>query len=95
METLGYVIADICNKATGTWSILIPMGGFSAFDSDSGPMPDQKARQCFTDALQQRLNENSRSQILPYHINDPDFAQIVVQVLERFTGKQSQVRTQK
>jgi len=95
METIGCIIADICNKANGTWSILIPMGGFSAFDSESGPMPDQKARQCFTDALQQRLHENSKIQALPYHINDLDFAQIVVQVLERLTGKQSQMKTQK
>ncbi|MEA3230846.1 MAG: Tm-1-like ATP-binding domain-containing protein [Thermodesulfobacteriota bacterium] len=95
MEILGHVIADICNQASGTWSILIPMGGFSAFDSNGGPMPDQKARQCFTDALQQRLNENSRAQTFPYHINDPDFAQIVVHALDCFTGKQSQLKTRK
>lgn len=86
MESLARVIADRCNKAKGTWSILVPMGGFSAFDSDGGPMPDPEARQYFTDALQQRLEDNSSVQILPYHINDPEFAQAVIQVVERFVG---------
>lgn len=86
MESLARVIADTCNRAKGTWSIMVPMGGFSAFDNDGGPMPDPEARQYFTDALQQRLEDNSSVQILPYHINDPEFAQAVIQVVERFTG---------
>ena len=95
MEVLGHVIADTCNRAKGEWSILIPMGGFSAFDSDSGPMPDPKARQCFTDALLQHLTENTNVQTLPFHINDPHFAQTIVQVLERFSEKQSHLKTTK
>lgn len=85
MEKLGHVIADRCRRAKGKWSILIPMGGFSAFDNDTSPMPDQKARECFAKVFKQCLEGNEKVQTLPYHINDRAFARRVIQELDGFT----------
>lgn len=89
MQTLGSVIADICNQALGKWTMLIPMGGFSAFDSDGGPLPDEQARVSFADSVENQLKERSKVHRLPHHINDAEFAQKIIQILDGFLGNES------
>lgn len=82
METLAQVIADLCNAAKGPWSVLVPLKGLSAFDSEQGPLYDPKALKVFSDALRRKLNTTSFLHLVPYHINDPEFAQDVIRVFE-------------
>jgi len=83
MEILAQILANNCNEAKGPWMILVPMGGFSAFDSDGGPMPDPKARQQFVKKLEASLKDSSLLQVLPCHINDPEFADAITRAISR------------
>lgn len=83
LKTLGKIIAEICNSARGPFRILIPMGGFSAFDAKDGPLHDPEGPKGFADALRRHLDEKIESVLLPYDINDPEFAGAVIGVLER------------
>jgi len=74
MELIAQILANNCNEAKGPWQILVPMGGFSAFDSDGGPLPDPAARQRFIHKLEHSLKDRSLLTVLPCHVNDPDFA---------------------
>lgn len=82
METLAQTIADLCNAAKGPWSVLVPLKGLSAFDSEHGPLYDPKALKIFSDGLRRKLNTMSFLHFVPYHINDPEFAQAVIRVFE-------------
>ena len=78
MEILAQLLADNCNEAKGPWRILVPMGGFSAFDSEKGPLPDPEGRQRFLNKLQGALIDRSMLQVMDCHINDPEFADAVI-----------------
>ena len=82
MEILAQVIADLCNTAEGPWRLLIPMKGLSAFDSEQGPLYDPKGLKIFVEALRSNVNNTSCLHIVPYHINDIEFAQAVIQAYE-------------
>jgi uncharacterized protein (UPF0261 family) len=75
MATLARVIAGMVNAARGPYRILVPLGGFSAFDHREGPLHDPGVPEFFAEALRERLNATSALQLLPYHINDPEFAE--------------------
>ena len=82
MEILAQVISDLCNTAEGPWRLLIPMKGLSAFDSEQGPLYDPKGSKIFAEALKRSVNNTSCLQLVPYHINDIEFAQAVIQAYE-------------
>jgi len=83
MGIVARILANNCNEAKGPWTILVPMGGFSAFDSDGGPLPDPKARQQFVQNLEETLKERSLLQVMPCHINDPEFADAITGAIGR------------
>jgi uncharacterized protein (UPF0261 family) len=74
MEILAETIAKRCNRARGLLKILVPLGGFSAFDSYKGPLYDPDAPALFVKTLQRRLNGKIGLTTLPNHINDPEFS---------------------
>ena len=47
-----------CNEATGPVKMLIPMDGFSAFDSPEGPLYDPDAPQLFAKTLQEHIDDH-------------------------------------
>jgi len=79
-------LADICRQADGPLELLVPMGGFSAFDSEAGPLHDPIARQLFARRLTDRLAQKASIQQLPRHINAPEFAGFIVERLKCLTG---------
>ncbi len=83
IEFLAQVLADLCNSARGQFSVLVPMGGFSAFDSEEGPLHDPEAPELFVETFKKSLEQQSSMNLLPHHINDPEFAQAVIQALEK------------
>ena len=87
IEILAQKIADLCNEANGAVKILIPMAGFSAFDSKNGPLYDPQAPQLFATVLQKCLNDHRTVSLLPYHVNDPEFAVAILKSLYQLMKK--------
>ena len=87
-EILSQTIAKRCNQATGPVKILIPMDGFSAFDSKEGPLYDPDAPQLFAKTLQEHLNDQMTVSLLPYHINDPEFAVAILEAIDQLPSAQ-------
>ena len=83
IKILARTIARRCNEAGGPISVLIPMAGFSAFDSPQGPLYDPEAPELFTKTLQKNLDDNKSLNLLPYHINDPAFARAILEALNK------------
>lgn len=83
MKTLAEALAGICNGSKGPLAFLIPKHGFSAFDRQGGPLHDPEAPGIFDRAFRKALRKDILVETLPYHINDPEFAETVIQALKR------------
>ena len=77
------VLADNCNEAKDPWKIVVPMGGFSAFDGEKGPLPDPEARQRFLQTLKKTLKDPSMLRVMTSHVNDPEFADAVIDATDQ------------
>jgi hypothetical protein len=84
IAVLGKKIADLCNAARGKYQMMVPMEGFSAFDHPSGPLHDPEAPEIFLKSLRGSLDSCDNLNVLPFHINDPEFAQELIKAIERF-----------
>jgi len=85
MAFLGKHLAQLCNDAKGDYRLLVPMGGFSAFDSEGGPLWNPEGRQVFLDHLTKNIS-GSQVKIFDCHINDPEFAQAVLENIAELTA---------
>ena len=74
-------IAKRLNKCQGEVRFLLPMGGVSALDAPGQPFwaPDADAALFETLTTEFRQTDHRRLVRLPFHINDPDFAQAGVE----------------
>lgn len=84
MAFLGKHLAGSCNASRGEYRLLVPAKGFSAFDSESGPLWNPEGRQAFIDHLTQHIS-GSQVKILDCHINDPEFALAVLKNFNELT----------
>jgi uncharacterized protein (UPF0261 family) len=77
----GHWIAERLNQCEGEVRFLLPMGGVSALDAPGQPFWDPAADAALFDTLATELRQTGRRQLLPlpYHINDPQFAQAGVE----------------
>jgi uncharacterized protein (UPF0261 family) len=94
--SLGRLFAKKINQARGQTVVLIPVQGFSAYDSPKGPgsinleggPADRswfwpESDRSFCQALKENLNSpRVRYKELPVHINEPTFAEVAAQELE-------------
>ena len=87
MEILARTVAERCNAARGPLAILIPMGGFSAFDSETGPFHNPGARDVFAQTLKRHLHDAFRLTLVPFHINTPEFADALIRAFEKLCSK--------
>ena len=80
-------LAEMLEKGTGPVHVVSPLGGFSAFDHpEGGPMPDPEAPRVFLDAFRAGLRRDVPLTVYPGHINDPEFADHLVNILEDLGG---------
>jgi uncharacterized protein (UPF0261 family) len=100
-EALGEVFAKKLNQAAGPVLVLIPLEGFSAYDSPKGPKAINlgggpapgpwywpEADRAFTRKLDEKLDRAKvRYEELTLHINDPGFAERAVAELETMIKK--------
>lgn len=84
MKAIAGRVAELCRRAKGPVSVLIPMGGFSAFDSPGGPLEAPEVRRVFSETLRANLPAGIRCIESPAHINDPEFAASVLDAIDRF-----------
>jgi len=74
-------IADRLNRCEGEVRFLLPLGGVSALDAPSQPFWDPDADAALFETLASEFQETDHRKLvrLPFHINDPSFAQAGVQ----------------
>jgi uncharacterized protein (UPF0261 family) len=82
LEAIAVVLGQFCNEAKGPLSLVVPMGGFSAFDRKGGPFYDPEAIRVFVKALKYELDSSVPFYTLPFHINDPECAETILEVFE-------------
>lgn len=77
---MGQWIGARLNQCEGKVSFLLPLGGVSALDAPGKPFHDPDADEALFSALRStvRETENRRLIPVPFHINDPEFAEIAV-----------------
>jgi uncharacterized protein (UPF0261 family) len=80
-------IASKLQDAQGRIAILLPENGVSALDAPGKPFYDPDADQMLFRTLETLLPPTSKRRIerLPWHINDPEFADRVLQVFDELT----------
>ena len=105
--SLGRLFAKKINQARGQTVVLIPVQGFSAYDSPKGPLSINleggpanrswfwpESDQSFCKALKENLNSpRARYKELAAHINEPAFAEAAAQELEAMIGQQHVSKT--
>jgi uncharacterized protein (UPF0261 family) len=74
-------IANRLNQCTGEVRFLLPLGGVSALDAPGQPFWDPKADAALFETLSKEIQQSDRRKLvrLPFHINDPNFAQAGVE----------------
>lgn len=87
LKELARYMAGLANEARGSLAILVPLSGFSAFDSPEGPLPDPEAPEVFAWVLQQNLSPRVNLKLLPHHINDAEFTRAVIDALDALLQK--------
>ncbi len=80
MKRLAKVLAEKIGQANGPVAVILPLKGFSAFDSPGKPFFDLKTDQVFVEALKPLLPPDIPVKEVPAHINDPLFAHEVLNV---------------
>ncbi|WP_095678159.1 Tm-1-like ATP-binding domain-containing protein [Sinorhizobium sp. CCBAU 05631] len=77
---IGEWIAERLNLCEGTVRFLIPELGVSAIDAPGQPFHDPEADSALFAALERTLRRTTKRQLIrvPLHINDPQFAELLV-----------------
>jgi uncharacterized protein (UPF0261 family) len=75
MAILGKLVAQKLNRSGGPTTVIIPQGGFSAYDRPGGPFYDPGADRTFVEELLAHISNAIPVVLRDEHINDPAFAQ--------------------
>lgn len=78
---LGRIIVGKLSGARGPVSLFVPLKGVSAIDVEGGPFYDAAADEALFEALRANLSDNVELHELEHNINDPEFAQAMVDKL--------------
>ncbi|MDA1185457.1 MAG: Tm-1-like ATP-binding domain-containing protein, partial [Acidobacteria bacterium] len=81
---LAEAMAARLNLATERVAVVIPTGGWSFYNRAGLHFRDEAADQAFVQTLRSRLRSDTPLHELPDHINDPSFAEHLVELFERF-----------
>ncbi len=82
-ERLGVIMAEKLIRSNHATAVVIPLGGFSAYDSPTGHWPDPEADDAFIQALKSNLSSKIEYVQVGSHINSEDFCKTMVEVLLR------------
>ncbi len=87
MATTGEIMARKLNKALGPTVVLIPTRGFSERDRPGAVFYDLEANEALIEALKNNLEPKIDVIELDTHIDDPEFAQAAVAILDGMMRK--------
>jgi uncharacterized protein (UPF0261 family) len=87
IKKMARIVADLANRSKGPLGILVPLKGFSAFDSPQGPLPDSEAPELFAQVLQENLATQNNLKLLPHHINDSEFSRAIIEAFDDLLPK--------
>ena len=87
---IGAILAEKANASTGPVAFLLPLGGVSLLDRPGQPFWDPEAdRACF-DAIRQNVRGGIPVHEMACNVNDPEFADKAVQLLEELMSGRMQ-----
>jgi uncharacterized protein (UPF0261 family) len=75
---LGQILAEKASAAKGRVTVILPLGGVSAIDSDAKAFYDPAADSVLFEAIRGHLKANVKLVEVDCHINDPGFADRIV-----------------
>ena len=77
-------MAGLIREAKGPVSFFVPLLGFSAHDSEQGELHDPSLPPVFVEHLKKVLPDGVPLTVLPYHINDENFAAKIAEQTVRY-----------
>lgn len=85
---MGRWIGEKLNACQGEVRLVIPEGGVSALDAPGQPFWDPHALAAFVRALERTMIQTEKRRLIktPYHINDPAFAQVIIEQFHAITA---------
>ncbi len=89
-KLLGKTIAEKLNQATGPVAVLWPQKGLSSVDRPGKPFWDPEADQALMKSLQKNLTPKIPLIQANAHINDPAFAQKVVEIFDKIVSMEKE-----
>ncbi|MBI4985009.1 MAG: Tm-1-like ATP-binding domain-containing protein, partial [Rhodocyclales bacterium] len=72
------VIAERLNRATGPWTFLVPLQGWSSLDKPGRPIYDPAADAAFVARLKEKLDHPERVKEVDLHLYSAEFARVAV-----------------
>ena len=83
---MGRWIGERLNRMTGPVRFFLPERGVSALDAPGQPFWDPEADAALFAALENTVRQSTARQLIrvPHNINDPEFADLVVQTFRGF-----------
>jgi uncharacterized protein (UPF0261 family) len=76
-------LSDKLNKDISNVHVLVPTRGWSEADREDGPLYEPETNAHLVQILKDNLDKRIRLEEINLHINDPDFAQIAADVMDR------------
>jgi uncharacterized protein (UPF0261 family) len=92
---MGEWIGERLNRMTGPVRFFLPEGGVSLLDAPGQPFWDPAADTALFRALERAVRQTATRQLIrvPYNINDPQFASLVVKTFRSFHAARSRRAT--
>jgi uncharacterized protein (UPF0261 family) len=82
MKVLARTISDKLNRARGPVKMVIPLGGWSEADGEGAPLHEPETNAVFVAEMKRLLDPRIEIVEVDAHINDPRFAEAVVEVFD-------------
>lgn len=85
LKQAGLRIAEQLNRSPGPVHLLLPLLGLSAIDAPGQPFHDPQANDALFTTIEQEFRPTARHHLkkVPLHINDPEFARLVADTVEK------------
>lgn len=93
MEQVARFIAARLNEGTGPRASVIPLRGYSMLNKQGHPLYDEDANMAYVRAMRRELNPDVRQVEVDAHINDPEFADVVVDTFMSLRSEAQEVQT--
>ena len=84
MGLIGKSMAERLNQAKGPVAVLVPLGGWSIYGANGGPLYDEAGYRVFLNSLRTHLRAEVKLEQIHAHINDSIFVNRCVEQLAEF-----------